>query len=328
MLIFRAWATCGKTPYPMQWKPPETLTLTLNDPVTATVTSCMSRLGQINRVKHCFDNRTLILIINALVIITNGKKRWMVSWKRKIKKNTEFRASVGRNWNPELRIILCEYSFGMHGSQYGVPFGDRFRRRHFCYELLKQLYQQIQKKATNFGLSVSGNYGLTKFFTKLGQRTREVLVAHVAAGRDHHVRAYWGLGGERSASPREWRPRRQNLTLAPCKGFEDSLEFWIQCRGFRILGTGFQSSSVKLGIWIPIILGFQIPWAVFRIPKLRIPPFHKHEFPGFRNSDSLTGEPLTITLATQAGQIRERLSIRLQNSPYSWVLKYTVRTNS
>ena len=27
----------------------------------------MSRLGQINRVKHCFDNRTLIIIINALV---------------------------------------------------------------------------------------------------------------------------------------------------------------------------------------------------------------------------------------------------------------------
>ena len=27
----------------------------------------MSRLGQINRVKHCFDNRTLITIINALV---------------------------------------------------------------------------------------------------------------------------------------------------------------------------------------------------------------------------------------------------------------------
>ena len=136
-----------------------------------------------------------------------------------------------------------------------------------------------------------GNYGLTKFFTKLGQRTREVLVApHVAAGpgRDHHVSMYWGLGGERSASPREWRPRRQNLTLAPCKGFQDSLGFWIQCRGFRIPGTGFQSSSVELGILIPIILGFQIPWAVFRIPKPRIPPFHKHEFPAFRNSDSLT----------------------------------------
>ena len=208
------------------------------------------------------------------------------------------------------------------------PVWRQVQKTTFLLRTLEAAVPTNTKKATNFGLSVSGNYGLTKFFTKLGQRTREVLVAHVAAGRDHHVRANWGLGGERSASPREWRPRRQNLTLAPCKGFEDSLEFWIQCRGFRILGTGFQSSSVKLGIWIPIILGFQIPWAVFRIPKLRIPPFHKHEFPGFRNSDSLTGEPLTITLATQAGQIRERLSIRLQNSPYSWVLKYTVRTNS
>ena len=34
-----------------------------------------SRLCQINRVKHCFDNSTLILIISVLVIITNGKKR-------------------------------------------------------------------------------------------------------------------------------------------------------------------------------------------------------------------------------------------------------------
>ena len=40
----------------------------------------------------------------------------------------------------------------------GIILGDRLRRRHFCYELLKRLYQQIQKKATNFGLSVSGNY--------------------------------------------------------------------------------------------------------------------------------------------------------------------------
>ena len=286
----------------------------------------MSRLGQINRFKHCFDNRTLILIINALVIIAKGKKRWMVSWKRKIKKNAEFRASVGRNWNPELRIILCEYSFGM-----GANMASRLATGSEDDIFAKNSWSSCTnkyKKSDELCMSVSGNYGLTKFFTKLGQRTREVLVAHVAAGRDHHVRANWGLGGERSASPREWRPRRQNLTLAPCKGFEDSLEFWIQCRGFRILGTGFQSLSVELGIWIPIILGFQIPWAVFRIPKLRIPPFHKHEFPGFRNSDSLTGEPLTITLATRAGQIRERLSIRLQNSPYSWVLKYTVRTNS
>ena len=41
--------------------------LTFDDHVTATVASYMSRLGQVNRVKHCFDKRTLIIIINALV---------------------------------------------------------------------------------------------------------------------------------------------------------------------------------------------------------------------------------------------------------------------
>ena len=41
-------------------------TRTFTDHVTATVASSMLRLGHINRVKHCFDNRTLILIINAL----------------------------------------------------------------------------------------------------------------------------------------------------------------------------------------------------------------------------------------------------------------------
>ena len=42
------------------------LSLTFDDHVTATVASCISRLGQINHVKHCFNNRTLIIIINAL----------------------------------------------------------------------------------------------------------------------------------------------------------------------------------------------------------------------------------------------------------------------
>ena len=41
--------------------------LTFNDHVIATVSSCMSRLSQINRVKHCFDKHTLIIKINALV---------------------------------------------------------------------------------------------------------------------------------------------------------------------------------------------------------------------------------------------------------------------
>ena len=42
--------------------------LTFDHHVSAIVASCMSRLGEINRVKHCFDNHTLIIIINPLVV--------------------------------------------------------------------------------------------------------------------------------------------------------------------------------------------------------------------------------------------------------------------
>ena len=39
----------------------------LNEHIVSTVSSCMSRLGQINRVKHIFNKHALIIIINALV---------------------------------------------------------------------------------------------------------------------------------------------------------------------------------------------------------------------------------------------------------------------
>ena len=41
--------------------------LTFNKHVVQTVSACISRLRQINRVKHGFDKRALIIIINALV---------------------------------------------------------------------------------------------------------------------------------------------------------------------------------------------------------------------------------------------------------------------
>ena len=41
--------------------------LTYNEHIVSTVSSCMSRLKQINRAKHIFDKRALIIIINALV---------------------------------------------------------------------------------------------------------------------------------------------------------------------------------------------------------------------------------------------------------------------
>jgi hypothetical protein len=41
--------------------------LTFDRHVQATISSCTSRLGQINRVKHCFYKHTLTIIINSLV---------------------------------------------------------------------------------------------------------------------------------------------------------------------------------------------------------------------------------------------------------------------
>ena len=41
--------------------------LTYKKHIVSTVSSCMSRLGQINHVKHIFDKRALLIIINALV---------------------------------------------------------------------------------------------------------------------------------------------------------------------------------------------------------------------------------------------------------------------
>ena len=41
--------------------------LTYDEHVIKTVSLCKSRLGQINRVKHVFDKRTLLMIINSLV---------------------------------------------------------------------------------------------------------------------------------------------------------------------------------------------------------------------------------------------------------------------
>ena len=70
------------------------------------------------------------------------------------------------------------------------------------------------------------------------------------------------------------------VTFAICrpmyKGIQDSLGFWIPRRGFRIPGTGFQSLSVELGFWIPIVSG--IPDSLSSFPDSG---FHKQKFIGF-----------------------------------------------
>ena len=49
-----------------------------------------------------------------------------------------------------------------------------------------------------------------------------------------------------------------------CEGIQDRLGFWIPPGGFLIPGTGFQSLSVELGSWIPIVSG--IPESLSCIP--------------------------------------------------------------
>jgi len=44
--------------------------LTYDEHIIKTASSCISHLGQINHVKHVFDKRTLLMIINSLVFST------------------------------------------------------------------------------------------------------------------------------------------------------------------------------------------------------------------------------------------------------------------
>ena len=75
----------------------------------------------------------------------------------------------------------------------------------------------------------------------------------------------------------------------PCHGIQ---EYWFGNTGFQILCQWNLDSEFQL------LVGFQIPLAIFRIPKPRIPEsigkvflesrFHKQKFSEFRNPDFLT----------------------------------------
>ena len=70
--------------------------------------------------------------------------------------------------------------------------------------------------------------------------------------------------------------------FAQCKGIQDSLGFWIPRRGFRIPVTGFQSFSVELGFWIPIVRGIPDSLSCILDSKAQDFGFHKQNFPRFR----------------------------------------------
>ena len=79
--------------------------------------------------------------------------------------------------------------------------------------------------------------------------------------------------------------------------------------GFRIAGTGFHSLSVELGFWIPIASGIPdffmscIPDSTSKFFS-DFGRFHKPNFSGFQNPDSLTSGELNVSFflpSTQKG---------------------------
>ena len=78
--------------------------------------------------------------------------------------------------------------------------------------------------------------------------------------------------------------------FAPCKGIQGSLGFWLPHHGFRIPGIEFRilcQSSLNSGF--QSLVGFQIPCAVFWIPKPRILDFTSKTLPDLRIRISLHG---------------------------------------
>ena len=62
--------------------------LSYNNHIIKTILSCMSSLGQINRVKHAFDRRSLLIVMNTLVFseLFYCSNVWANCWKLNIDK--------------------------------------------------------------------------------------------------------------------------------------------------------------------------------------------------------------------------------------------------
>ena len=70
--------------------------------------------------------------------------------------------------------------------------------------------------------------------------------------------------------------------FAPCKGIQDSLGFWIPRRGFWIPDSNYRIPDLfqlNLDSGFQSLVGFRTPWAVFRVPRPRIPDSTCENFP-------------------------------------------------
>ena len=71
------------------------------------------------------------------------------------------------------------------------------------------------------------------------------------------------------------------FSITPYEEIQESLGFWITRCGFRIPGTEFQSLSVEIEFWIPIVS--EIPDSLSCLPESKTQDyrFHQQKFPDF-----------------------------------------------
>ena len=106
-------------------------------------------------------------------------------------------------------------------------------------------------------LLINTTHGNNAILEKIYMSLQNVLLFHLK----RHVKNSGFVLHHGFQTPRTEMKALSRICFGPCKGIQDST--WILDSGFRIPGTGFQSS-----------VGFRIPWVVFQIPKPRIPNFY------------------------------------------------------
>ena len=88
--------------------------LTFNEHIVSTVSSSMSRLGQISRVKHFFDKNALIIIIVIINVLVFGKLFYCSSvWSNTTQSNLDKL--------PALQNFACRIVSGARKFDYITP---------------------------------------------------------------------------------------------------------------------------------------------------------------------------------------------------------------
>ena len=93
-----------------------------------------------------------------------------------------------------------------------------------------------------------------------------------------------------------------NLKFVPRPIYQGNpRQSWILDRGFQIPDSWFQSLWVELGFWIPVVCGIPDSLSCLPDPKAQDSRFHKQNFPGFGNPDSLTWGDIPLNKTITAG---------------------------